>query len=336
MISNLLLLLYFQFISLNIFAIYPILYLLNIFDKRIKKIYINSYFFGLVFIITWIYDVKLYVKNGDLIKNILNEYKHNKYKKNIFIQNHQTEFDFTIIMIILSNYSEHIYNILLGFIMTEKVYYYLPGIGLGNILANGSIITYNKDKTQNIKRLNKLTLSEYESFFIFPEGGLSDVVNKKKSDLYCNNNEYNIFPYTLYPKITGTEILIRNNKMDYLYTFSVHYNDLKQFEKEYRLHNTEISKLIFLEINRTKLDYESNMCIKDIVLDSFKKINESIDKKDYHNYELFNKNYSQLICFIIHIFIFFFINYLFICNHIFFYLFLLKLFLYYFYIIFFY
>ena len=361
MIANLLLLLYFEFISLNIFIIYPTIYLLNLFDKKLKKIYINSYFIGLVFIINWIYDVKLYVKNQDFIKNMFDKYQNNKHNdkyenknnKNIFIQNHQTEFDFIIIMMVLSHYPEYIHNILFRFIMTEKVYYFFPGIGLGNILAGGSIITNNKNK--NINRLNNMKLSEYESFFIFPEGFLSHKENKIKSDLYCNNNGYNIFPYTLYPKSTGIEILTKNNKIDYLYTLSVHYNNLKHFEKAYRIYNTEIPKTIFLEINKEKLDYDKDLCIndlclkdlcikdlcikdlciKDIVLNSFKKINESFDKKDYTNFMITNKNYTQLLCFIIHMCIFCFINYLFICNHIFFYLFLLNLFLYYFYIIFF-
>ena len=335
MITNLLLLLYFEFISLNIFIIYPIIYLLNFFDKRLKKIYINSYFIGLVFIINWIYDVKLYVKNEDFIKNMFNKNDDKYDNKNIFIQNHQSEFDFIIIMMILSHYPEYIHNILFRFIMTEKVYYFLPGIGLGNILADGSIITNNKNKKENINRLNNMKLSEYESFFIFPEGGLSHLENKIKSDLYCHNNGYNIFPYTLYPKSTGIEILTKNNKIDYLYTLSVHYNNLKHFEKAYRIYNTEIPKTIFLEINKEKLDYDNDLHIKDIILNSFTKINESFDKKDYTNFMITNKNYTQFICFIIHMCIFCFINYLFICNHIFFYLFLLNLFLYYFYIIFF-
>ena len=318
MITNLLLLLYFQFISfINVFTIFPIIYVLSFFRKDIKFFFINFYFIGLVYIILSIYDVKLYVKNKNLIKNIfLNN-------KKVIIQNHQTEFDFIIILMLLS-YS-NIKDNIIRFIMTKKIYYFFPGIGLGNILSNGVMIS-PQNKDYNIKNLENIKISNNESIYIFPEGFICHYENKLKSDTYCKENKIECPKYTLYPKTTGIEIISKNNKIDFLYTLCVHFDGLTPGMKPYRIYNTYITKKIFLEIN------ETNIISKDNIINSFQKIDKSFENRDYKGFELFEKKYVNLIAFLCNIFYFLLIIYLFSKYNFLFKIFLIELFIYYFYI----
>ena len=138
--KNLLLLLYFEFVSLiNIYTTFPFIYIIKKYNPKICYFLYNSYLYSLLFIVKWTYNCKIYLKNEELI------YDFNKNDNiRLLVQNHQTEFDFLFGYIFFGFID--ISKINLRMIMTKKIYYYLPGIGLGNFLLEGILINDNRNK----------------------------------------------------------------------------------------------------------------------------------------------------------------------------------------------
>lgn len=277
----------------------------------------------------------IYVNSNNIINFQLND--NFNLNKNLIISNHPMELDFLLGCIFFNNLNLFNKNICMA---KKMVGYQIPILGFFGLLSGDIFLQRNID--QDINKLN--TKINFNLMLIYPEGTCFNRHRKLISDNYCNKNNLLKFKYHLYPRITGIDLIIKNNQdIKYIYDLTVIYDEIikNNYNSHYNTINYLLSKIkfpnkIFIKISKHKINrklsndkmIENIFSLKDKWIDKFDLIcnNYVPIKYDY---------YKGLKCFLFVNFICFSSIYLYFKFKFIKYLYLIQFFIYYLYFYFF-
>ncbi len=212
----------------------------------IKNIFMDS----TSFIIKIILFPNIYVNSNDIFKQI----KFSNNHKNLLISNHISELDFLLGPIFSLNLN--LTNINLR-IAKKDVGYQIPISGFFGLLSGDIFLHRNINLDMN--KLNKKI--NFNFMLLYPEGSCFTKQKKIISDNYCDKNQLIKFKYHLYPRMTGLELIINNNKeIKYIYDLTIIYDEVnKNYGQHYNiigyvLNKFKISNKVFIQINRYKIN----------------------------------------------------------------------------------
>lgn len=270
--------------------------------------------------------------NNDLNNDFTNYYDINK-NKNLMISNHPMELDFLLGSIFFNN--TNLFNKNIG-IAKKMVGYQIPILGFFGLLSGDIFLQRNIN--QDLNKLNKMI--NFNLMLIYPEGTCFNKQKKIISDNYCNKNNLQKFKYHLYPRITGMDLIIKNNPdIKYIYDLTVIYDEIKlnNWNSNYNtinylFFNLKIPNKIFILISKHKLNskkksnaimIENIYSLKDNWIDNFDLICNNFIPLKYN----WNKGFGCFlfvnivcICSIYLYYKFYFIRYLYIIQFIIYYL----------------
>lgn len=200
----------------------------------VKNILINT----ISFISKTLLFKKVFINSNEIFSKLLN----NENEKNIIISSHPSEIDFLISSIFFSSFSS-IYskNICVS---KKNIGYYLPSIGFFGLLT-GDIFLHRNIKKDILSLDSKI---DFNNILIYPEGTCFNFERKKISDIYCKKNNLIKYNYHLYPRMTGLEIVIKNNSsIKYIYDITIVYDKINKndYGKSFSIVNYLIGKNYF-------------------------------------------------------------------------------------------
>lgn len=312
------------FITINIIKIYK-LYLLVMLINLIIVIFYLIFYLNFFCMIIFIPIGLLYLTNPigskkyfSFIKNILTksigfvvkiflfpnvfidsntkliEFIENLNKNKILlISNHITELDFLLIPLFTINSNLTNTNVQIA---KKDVGYQIPFIGLTGSLSGDIFLQRNVNL--DIDKLNKKI--DFNFMMLYPEGTCFTKQKKIMSDNYCDKNKLIKFKYHLYPRLTGLELIINNNKdIKFIYDFTVIYDSIKKnYGPKYALLNFLLCKFkipnkIFIKINKYKIDKKIGFD-KKIIENIYLSKDDFIEKFDINCNNFVPVNYNYL------------------------------------------
>lgn len=180
----------------------------------------------------------VFVNSNEIFKQFLNE----KNVKNIIISSHPTELDFLIGIIFFSSFSTMFdKNICLA---KKDIGYSLPSIGFFGLFTKDIFLHRNIEI--DMGKLNKQI--DFNNVLLYPEGTCFTLDKKKLSDNYCKKNNLIKYNYHLYPRITGIELIVRNNpSIKYIIDLTILYDTIgkNDYGKCFSIKNYLLGKTIF-------------------------------------------------------------------------------------------
>ena len=236
----------------------------------IKNIIIDS----ISFITKKLLFTNIYVNSNNII-DISNE-----YNKNMIISNHPTELDFLLGCIFFTN--TNLINKNIG-LAKKMAGYQIPTLGFFGILSGDIFLQRNINLDIN-KLNNKLN---FNLILLYPEGTCFNNKRKLISDNYCNKNNLIKFKYHLYPRISGLELILNNNKdIHYIYDLTIIYDEIIKNNYGYHyniinylLNKYKISNKVFIQITKYKIDTK-NTFNKNFIENIYLTKDNFIDKFD--------------------------------------------------------
>jgi len=276
--------------SIGLYIVYPIKSIQ--YFVIIKNIVINS----IGFITKILLFPNIYVNSN----NILTKYNINN--KNLIISNHPSELDFLLSFIFYNNCNLINKNICL---VKKMIGYQIPIIGFFGLLSGDVFLQRNINN--DINKLNKEL--NFNFMLLFPEGTCFNYNKKLISDNYCDKNNLMKFKFHLYPRTTGFELIINNNKnINYIYDLTIIYDEIIKNNYgdhyniiNYLLNKFKISNKVFIQITKYKINRKKSFN-KNIIENIFLTKDNFIKKFDIinNNFIPIKYNYNKGFgCFII-------------------------------------
>jgi hypothetical protein len=231
--------------------------------------------------------VKINVNSKKLLNEMITE---NTNSKNIVIMNHITELDPLLITPIINNFSFYTKSI---FVCKKLIGYLLSSFGMIGIFSNEIFLDRNLISDQN-KLSQKL---DTNFIFLYPEGTCFTKDRKNSSDKYCEKNNLVKFKYHIYPRITGIDLILKNNKdINCVCDLTIIYDSIEK--KSYGNHYTifkfinkyKLPSKIFININKYKINKNQN--IKNQIENIYIRKDKFIKNFDIYNNNFYNVNYN--------------------------------------------
>ena len=238
----------------------------------IKNILISS----ISFISKILLFPNIYVNSNNIINY------DNDENKNLFISNHPSELDFLLGSIFFSNTNLFTKNI--G-IAKKMVGYQIPTLGFYGMLSNDIFLQRNIEVDKN--KLNKNI--DFNYLLIYPEGTCFNKHRKLISDNYCDKNNLCKFKYHLYPRTTGVELIINNNKtINNIYDFTIIYDGI--IKDKYDLHHNTINYLF----GKLKIPDKIFIQVKKYEINTTKKFNKKTIENIYSSKDNFIDKFDPI------------------------------------------
>ena len=263
----------------------PFITVTMLFTDKILIAWVNSFIMALTCFIKYYYDVKVHIKNEDVLQELFDD--NNNKKHSIVISNHLSHFDFLYIWSLLS-VKERLSNI--NFKSISYYYLYLfPGIGTMISLSGSMLTSDNKEKS--LDSIEKCKINNNDVIMIYPEGGVLYQSALDKSNKYCDKNNIEKTKNCLYPRTGAINTLHKNNHIDTIYTFTQQFD--KPHTKEiYGLFDTSIPDKVYFKFDKVKTDNPEMDTIN-----FFRNTDTHLDKKlDKDEYSLVKISLCEKIC----------------------------------------
>lgn len=289
---------YINFCCMFVFVPLLLLYKINPIDYKIyfilvKNILSNS----LSYIVKILLFPNIFINSNEKFTELLENSNKNKI---LLISNHISELDFLLGTLFTTNGNLTNTNLIIS---KKDIGYQIPFFGFIGLLS-GDIFLHRKINL-DVNKLNKKI--NFNLMLLYPEGSCFTKQKKLISDNYCDKNNLVKLNYHLYPRITGLEQIIKNNKdIKYIYDLTIVYDKIKKkYGPHYNLLNYllnkfKISNKIFIQISKYKIDQKTDFN-KKIIENIYINKDDFINKFDIasNNFISINYNYSKgLGCFV--------------------------------------
>jgi hypothetical protein len=263
----------------------PFIVVTMLFTNKFLLAWVNSFTLAITCFIKYYYDVKVHIKNEEIIQDLFDD--NNNKSNSIVISNHLSYFDFLYIWSLLS-LKERLSNI--NFKSISFYYLYLlPGIGTILSLSGSMLTSDNKEKS--LENIEKCKIKNNDVIMIYPEGGVLYQSALDKSNKYCDKNNIEKTKNCLYPRTGAINTLHKNNHIDTIYTFTQQF-DKPHTKERYGLFDTSIPDKVYFKFDKVKTDNPEMDTIK-----FFRNTDTHLDKKlDKDEYSLIKISLCEKIC----------------------------------------
>lgn len=288
-ISVLLVLLYTYFTPLFIGLLLTIpMYISSIFCNNYIACKIKNIFYTSIgFILHYFFQSEFYTNDNSIIKKMFNE-----KKQIIVIQNHLSEIDTMYYHSLFDNNIYDYYNSIS--LMKKQIAYQAIGIGIINFF--GGDIFLSRNIVRDSFNINNISKSNNVIYF-FPEGTTFCTETKNKSNAFCKLQKLPIYKYVLYPRITGLEMIIKNNNINQIYDLTCIFDNMsiKKYGENFSLGyflNNRFPKKILINIKKFNINSKN---INKQAEDIFKYKNNLIENfnGDFNKYQKIKYNYTE-------------------------------------------